>query len=217
MAKVRPHIILLMQDQFGNYAIQCCLGLGSDANLVLKVFYHNLLKIATTRFGCRALKNALETFALSPRTKRHLAKAIINNVFILATDPHGIILIHWLLDSNPTETRAQITSVLKGHFRGLSFSKPTAAIISKLLSSQSLVVKDLIIAEIFALDGIENVLECPVASAVLNKCLTICEETESRNRVVERVADLLGKNEDLKRELKLHQKGLLHEIKRDKP
>jgi hypothetical protein len=205
-----------MQDQFGNYAIQCCLGLGSDANLVLKVFYHNLLKIATTRFGCRALKNALETFALSPRTKRHLAKAIINNVFTLVTDPHGIILIHWLLDSNPTETRAQITSVLKGHFRELSFSKPTAAIISKLLSSQSLVVKDLIIAEIFSLDGIEAVLECPVASAVLNKCLAICDELDSRAKVVEKLAKLLEGNGDSKKDLKLHQKGLLLEVKKSK-
>lgn len=172
-----------MQDQFGNYGIQCCLSLGSAANIILKVFYHHLLEIGKSRFGSRALKNALETSSLSARSRRHMSKAICNNSWELVSDGNGIILVHWLLDANNGEGFAQLASQLQGQFVRLAFGKPTAAIISKMLQSES-IVKELIVMELFSVEHkIKEMLQSQVATAVLLKAYNTVNESEQRDKL----------------------------------
>ena len=208
MEKFKPYIVTLMQDQFGNYAIQCCLSLGSAANIVLKVFYHHLLVISKSRFGSRALKNALETSALSARSRRHLSRAICNNAWELANDANGIIMVHWLLDGNGGEGMAQVASQLQGQFVGLTFGKPTAAILSKMLQSES-IVRELIVGELFA--GEQNVvrmLQNPVATAVLLKAYNSVGDAVKK----ESFKGLLLKLLDTNSSKKMHLQSLANQL-----
>lgn len=195
--RFKPYIVTLMQDQFGNYAIQCCLSLGSSANIILKVFYHHLPEIGKSRFGSRALKNALETSALSGKSRRHLTKAICNNAWELVNDGNGIILVHWLLDANSGEGIAHLASQLQGQFVGLTFGKPTAAIISKMLLSES-IVKELIVMELFEEEKrVKEMLGSAVATAVLVKAYnTVVGDEERKKRCKEL---LLRLNNDKKK------------------
>lgn len=62
---LRPHLVPLLQDQFGNYVVQGCLVFGRGQNqFVFDALYHRCVEIATSRFGSRALRSCLE----SPRT-----------------------------------------------------------------------------------------------------------------------------------------------------
>jgi RNA recognition motif-containing protein len=59
---LRPHIVPLLQDQFGNYVVQCCLAYGPAGNQFLfDALYHRCVDIATSRFGSRAMRSCLES------------------------------------------------------------------------------------------------------------------------------------------------------------
>lgn len=66
--KIRPHVVPLMQDQFGNYVVQCCLAYGPAMNqFVFEALYHRCLDIGTSRFGSRAMRSCLESSFISRR------------------------------------------------------------------------------------------------------------------------------------------------------
>lgn len=69
---LRPYIPALLLDQFGNYVVQCCLGLGPDLNqFIFDAVVEKCWEIAQGRFGARAMRATLE----SPHvTKRQQVK-----------------------------------------------------------------------------------------------------------------------------------------------
>lgn len=70
MELIRPHTIPLLQDQFGNYVVQCCLNFGPKYNqFIFDAMYHRCVEIATSRFGSRALRSCLESLTTTERQK----------------------------------------------------------------------------------------------------------------------------------------------------
>lgn len=69
---IRPHLVPLLQDQFGNYVVQCCLMFGPAGNqFIFDSLYHQCVEIATSRFGSRAMRSCLESSFASERQKVH--------------------------------------------------------------------------------------------------------------------------------------------------
>lgn len=58
---LKPYVPPLLLDQFGNYAVQCCLRLGDGNNqFIFDAMVEKLLNIAQGRFGARAMRGILE-------------------------------------------------------------------------------------------------------------------------------------------------------------
>lgn len=62
VSKIKPYVVNMMKDQYGNYVIQCCLQFDPCLNqFVYDALYHCCLEIASSRFGSRAMKSCLES------------------------------------------------------------------------------------------------------------------------------------------------------------
>lgn len=58
---MRPYVPPLLLDQFGNYAVQCCLRLGDGNNqFIFDAMVEKLLNVAQGRFGARAMRGTLD-------------------------------------------------------------------------------------------------------------------------------------------------------------
>lgn len=219
LQEFRPHVVALMQDQSGNYVVQCLLNLGQPAAFVLAAFHRHMLEIGTSRFGARALKSALASRAVNDSSKRHLFRQMCAEARALVRDDHGIILLHWLLDTHGPDMTASLASQLRGQFGPLSFSKPTATIVSRLLEGTS-IARPLIIQEL--LDGMladmGRVWASPVAASVLIKALSIVQGELASNRALVRQArKLCGRIASMSEQhpaSRLHQQGLRRRAER---
>lgn len=60
---LQPYIPPLLLDQFGNYAVQCYLRLGQDADnsFIFDAMVEKLMSIAQGRFGARSMRGILES------------------------------------------------------------------------------------------------------------------------------------------------------------
>lgn len=96
---MRPFVCALLLDQFGNYVVQGCFKFGPPKNdFVLEMFFANFTQIATNRFGARAIRSCLESSQASIEQVKLTAAILIVNAMSLAFDPHGILLLIWLVD-----------------------------------------------------------------------------------------------------------------------
>ncbi len=90
-----------MQDQYGNYVIQCCLQFEHDRNqFIMDGMASHCYKIATSRFGSRSMRSCLESPHTSAKQQKIVAAAIIEQAPRLLVDPNGVIVMQWLLDSD---------------------------------------------------------------------------------------------------------------------
>lgn len=169
-----------MQDQFGNYVVQCLLSVGQAAHFVLVAFHRHVLAVATSRFGARALKNALMGTQIHPRSKRLLFLEVcaLPVAWPLLHDPHGIVLVHWLLDAHGADLTATLCSQLKGKFASLVTAKPTASVVCRLLETTS-IARPVILAELFRSVPVDTVWNSPVAAAVLAKALQLAHNANN--------------------------------------
>lgn len=59
---IKPYVPALLLDQFGNYVVQCCLGLGPNRNqFIFDAIVDSCWEIAQGRFGARAVRATLES------------------------------------------------------------------------------------------------------------------------------------------------------------
>lgn len=77
----------LLLDQFGNYVVQCCLGLGPERNqFIFDAIVDNCWEIAQGRFGARAVRATLE----SPHvTKRQQVRKVAMRNQCMWLNPHN--------------------------------------------------------------------------------------------------------------------------------
>ncbi|KAG5519128.1 hypothetical protein PMAC_002216 [Pneumocystis sp. 'macacae'] len=95
-----PYIPLLFLDQFGNYVVQCCLKFEAPMNnFIIEIMADRCWEISQGRFGARAMRACLESNYVTKEQQRYLAVVITLEGHRLATNPNGIILLTWLLDS----------------------------------------------------------------------------------------------------------------------
>lgn len=60
---LKPYIPPLLLDQFGNYAVQCCLRLGEPENtqFIFDAMVEKVMSISQGRFGARSMRGILES------------------------------------------------------------------------------------------------------------------------------------------------------------
>lgn len=100
MSSLEPYLVALLKDQFGNYVVQGCLGLGQCARCLLECLLVNGVDLGKSRFGARAMKSLLE-----PSSSRHydplyynqIIKMVSENITELIVNPHGALLLSYLL------------------------------------------------------------------------------------------------------------------------
>lgn len=98
---LRPYLVSLLHDQFGNYVIQCCLQFASGRNeFIFDGFTKHPLDIATSRFGSRAMRSCLESPHTTAKQQKSIAMVLVEVAETLLLDPNGIILMQWLVDSD---------------------------------------------------------------------------------------------------------------------
>ncbi|KAG0173876.1 hypothetical protein DFQ29_007690 [Apophysomyces sp. BC1021] len=108
---LKPYVPSLLLDQFGNYAVQCCLRLGDTNNqFIFESMVLELLNISQGRFGARAMRGTLESQYVTPNQRVLVAAALAQNAASLAINANGALLLSWLIDSCDVENRLQIVA-----------------------------------------------------------------------------------------------------------
>lgn len=111
---LRPYMVALMQDQFGNYVVQCCLAFAPPHNaLIAESLCTQCLAIATSRFGARAMRSCLESPHTSAKALKAVAMALVAHGQALLCDANGSIVVQWLLDSDLPGRFALLLPALK--------------------------------------------------------------------------------------------------------
>ncbi|GAA5795519.1 hypothetical protein HPULCUR_000877 [Helicostylum pulchrum] len=96
---IAPYVPLLLLDQFGNYVVQGCLGMGPAKNqYIFDAIVDKCWEIGQGRFGARAVRAILENPIVTKDQQIYVASAIMQNALLLTTNANGSILLNWLLD-----------------------------------------------------------------------------------------------------------------------
>lgn len=153
---LKNHITELLEDQFGNYVIQCILGVldSNDENLkmITEIIVQNARKIATGKFSSRALKSILDS---SPPTRqKQIAQALAKESVLLSVDPNGAVVIQWILDSELSGKIGLITGQLQGRLAQISLTKQGSVIVARIVgSSDEPNFRDSAILELYELEN----------------------------------------------------------------
>lgn len=106
---LHPYTVHLFLDQFGNYAIQCCLKFGVPWNdFIFETMLSKFWEIAQGRFGARAMRACLESHHVSHEQQHMMAAAITQHAVQLATNSNGALLLTWFLDTYTAPNRHNI-------------------------------------------------------------------------------------------------------------
>ncbi|KAI9284735.1 hypothetical protein BC943DRAFT_325493 [Umbelopsis sp. AD052] len=198
---LRPYIPALLLDQFGNYVVQCCLGLGPDLNqFIFDAVIEKCWEIAQGRFGARAMRATLESPHVTKRQQKYVASAIVQNTILLATNPNGALLLTWLLDTSGLKDRYSIlVPRVIPHLAHLCTHKLASLTVLKLINQRlEPKARDEIIQHLFFSDSdnvIDEVLLDQVHGvALVQKILsTSYIELHERQHIAERSKQTLSK------------------------
>ena len=98
---LKPYIVALLMDPFGNYVVQGCLRLGPvRAQFVFDAMQVKCIDLCQSKFGARAMRACLESQHASKKQHGQIAACVIKQAFNLMTNSNGILLIHWLVDNS---------------------------------------------------------------------------------------------------------------------
>lgn len=92
------------------------------------------IRIATSRFGARAMRSCLESPHTTARQQKQVAQAIIENAGRLLLDPNGVIVMQWLLDSDLPTKHALMLKVLEPVLASLVGLRFASNLVAKILS-----------------------------------------------------------------------------------
>ncbi|KAI8884857.1 ARM repeat-containing protein [Backusella circina FSU 941] len=95
----QPYVPALLLDPFGNYVVQCCLGLTRN-QFIFDAIVNSCWEISQGRFGARAIRATLESPFASKLQQKYVAVIIVQHALSLATNPNGALLLIWLLDTS---------------------------------------------------------------------------------------------------------------------
>lgn len=197
---LKPYIPPLLLDQFGNYAVQCCLRLGSDkTQFIFDSMVEKLMNIAQGRFGARSMRGILESEFVTENQRKFAASALIQNALALSTNTNGALLLSWLIESTDIGNRMQsIASRLLPHLSQLCIHKLGSQIIYKLVNQtsekqaqqsimqqllsdqQGDVLSDILSDQVRGLVFIQKLIVCPVLTDEQKKQLSrkVCAKLE---------------------------------------
>ncbi|KAI8989940.1 hypothetical protein BDB01DRAFT_779383 [Pilobolus umbonatus] len=215
---LQPYVPALLLDQFGNYVVQCCLGLGPTRNqFIFDAIVDSCWEIAQGRFGARAVRATLESPHVTKRQQKYVAASVVQHALLLATNANGALLLIWLLDTSGIPGRYRVLAPrLLPHLAQLCTHKLASLTVLKLINQrQEPDARSLILNALFfdPLDPtvIEEILYDQVHGvSLVQKVLSSSYiDLKDRQKIAEGVKHLLNK-------LKLHHiqgyKRLVEEI-----
>ncbi|KAI8355680.1 hypothetical protein BD560DRAFT_426570 [Blakeslea trispora] len=135
---IKPYVPALLLDQFGNYVVQCCLGLGAKRNqFIFDAIVDKCWDVAQGRFGARAVRATLESPHVTKRQQKYVAASLVQHALLLATNANGALLLIWLLDTSgiPGRYRALAPRLLP-HLSNLCTHKLASLTILKLVNQR---------------------------------------------------------------------------------
>ncbi|KAI9258179.1 armadillo-type protein [Phascolomyces articulosus] len=137
-ASIKPYVPALLLDQFGNYVVQCCLGLGPERNqFIFDAIVDNCWEIAQGRFGARAVRATLESPHVTKRQQKYVAATIIQHALVLATNANGALLLIWLLDTSGIPGRYRVLAPrLTPHLTRLCTHKLASLTVLKIINQR---------------------------------------------------------------------------------
>jgi len=126
-----PHIVELMKDANGNHIIIKYVNtIKFPKNQFLyKVIADNIIELATNKHACCAFQKCLNNGnELQVKT---LIERIVENTYILMSDPYGNYLLQFVLSMNDYEANHNITTYFKNKIGYLSRQKFSSNVIEK--------------------------------------------------------------------------------------
>ncbi|KAG0173107.1 hypothetical protein DFQ30_008892 [Apophysomyces sp. BC1015] len=198
---IKPYVPALLLDQFGNYVVQCCLGLGPERNqFIFDAIVDSCWEIAQGRFGSRAVRATLESPHVTKRQQKYVAATLIQHALLLATNANGALLLIWLLDTSGIPGRYRILAPrLTPHLARLCTHKLAWLTVLKLVNQrQEPDARALILDTLFFSPTdqvIDEVLQDQVhgVNLVQKILLSSYVDLRERQRIAERVKQLLSK------------------------
>ncbi|KAF7727818.1 hypothetical protein EC973_007049 [Apophysomyces ossiformis] len=192
---LRPYVPSLLLDQFGNYAVQCCLRLGDTNNqFVFDSMVLELLSISQGRFGARAMRGTLESQYVTPNQKKLVAAALAQSAPSLATNANGALLLSWLIDSSDIQNRLQVVACrLIPQLTQLCTHKLGSQIIFKLLhQTEDLQAQEIIFNDMMNNDKLEDILSDQARGVTLiQKIITSNVASAHRQELQTKVREML--------------------------
>lgn len=135
---LKPYLVPLFQDQFGNYVIQCCLQFEHGRNqFIMDGLARQSLRIANSRFGSRAMRSCLESPHTTPKQQKQVAASVLENAGKLLVDPNGVIVMQWLLDSDLPGKFKIMQPVLESTLPSLLGLRFASNLVAKLLTQSA--------------------------------------------------------------------------------
>ena len=135
--ELKGRVIELLEDQFGNYVIQCILvTLPADddkAKFIIESIVQNCRRLALGKFSSRALKSILDSS--SPERQKSLAQALAKESVLLSVDPNGAVVIQWILDSELAGKISLVTGHLQGRLAQVALTKQGSVIVARIIGS----------------------------------------------------------------------------------
>ncbi|GAA5802922.1 hypothetical protein HPULCUR_008397 [Helicostylum pulchrum] len=198
---IKPYVPSLLLDQFGNYVVQCCLGLGPNRNqFIFDAIVDSCWEIAQGRFGARAVRATLESPHVTKRQQKYVAASLVQHALLLATNANGALLLIWLLDTSGIPGRYRVLAPrLIPHLARLCTHKLASLTVLKLINQrQEPDARSLILETLFfgtTTVTVDEILHDQVHGvSLVQKILSSSYiELRERQRIAERVKQLLGK------------------------
>lgn len=155
---IKPYVVALMHDQFGNYVIQGCLPF-KDNQFIFDAFYNESYLISSNRFGSRSMKSCLEHSNVTSSQRKYVAMALLNYSGILVNDYNSCIVLNWMLDSveDLPSCAEYLTTILKDEFMNMAIgSKPKSALLMKIVKSSesNSLIKGVVIDKLFPISSV---------------------------------------------------------------
>jgi protein JSN1 len=198
---LRPYVVPLFLDQYGNYVLQCCLRFGTPFNdFIFETMLSRMWEISQGRFGARAMRACLESHHASKDQQRTLAAAIALHSVQLATNANGALLLTWFLDTCTFPRRRTVLAPrLVPHLVHLCTHKVAYLTVLKVINQRNEPeARDIVLKALFFSPGdevLEKILSDQTSGATLIfKVLTTPFFDESmRSEVVKNVSKVLTK------------------------
>lgn len=135
---IKPFVVPLFLDQYGNYVIQCCLKFGAPWNdFIHEAVVTKMPEISQGRFGARAIRACLESPHTSKQQQRLIAACIVENAAVLSTNANGSLLVSWLLDTYNSPARfALVARRLLPVLSPVASSKLGSQVLLKIISNR---------------------------------------------------------------------------------
>lgn len=196
---LKPYIPPLLLDQFGNYAVQCCLRLGEPENtqFIFDAMVEKVMIISQGRFGARSMRGILESEFVTENQQKFVASSLCQNAVALSTNANGALLLSWLIESTEIDNRMQVIATRLGpHLAQLCVHKLGSQIIYKLINQvsdgkaqatvlenlrQDTVLSEVLTDQVRGLVFIQKIITCASLTAHQRNQLShqVCKELEN--------------------------------------